>query len=1272
MPIRRLGALAAAGLLLLAVCGCPSKPSAPPAAPPKPTTDGTAAALPAPTADLWRSAHAALGHLESERFPQAEAELLKILSQRPADPFASRNLAICRLLIVEQIPAARDQAAFDAARRKAADAVAQLLKIDPQSAAAHILQSRLAKKSGDQTAAIAALRRAVELEPDYAPAWFELYFTLSRESLDPERWANSETREPILAAGRKVDALQPDNWFFLNYWVRDLAAAKASDELRTVLERLRPQVDVFAPIIERDTRANPQKLLDAVLTSLKPDSQQIAIGPLNALCNIFFLPEAPYDKRRLDVHLLELVRTDLDARDPGSGTTAEAIPVRFTPVDEKMPELPGGAARDMAWADVDLDGRFDLLVLTETQLVALVRKEGDLGWQIGYAVEVGEGYHRLLVADLDDDAEAVPAKSADGAPIAAHPFADPDFVLTGPAGALVIENQKPEDGTRTFVPHRDNVPWSDVRDVTASLLVDLDHDGDLDLFTATAQGVRLWSQRGNFQFLEITNRSLLPPGDVAITAAAAVDWDRDTDIDLLVSSRAGLRMLENLRHGRFRDRPLEGELDELPMANALRVGDFDGDGGWDVAAAGENGVTVAFMQRPLTGSGTPTLRRLTTIADQPATRLSTWDYDNDGLADLVAASPTSVHAFRQSVPGRFAPLTDALPADGGSFALPADIDGDGDLDLWTGGIPVLWRNDGGNGNHWIDVRVWAMQDKGGATSDSRRANHQGIGSLLELRFGARYQAAVIDGQSTHFGLGTSTRADLLRILWTNGIPNSFVDPAVDTWVYEEQLPIGSCPFLYTWDGERFVFCTDLLWNAPLGLKFTEDVVAPWREWEYLKIDGEKLQPRDGRYELQITEELWEVAYFDQVKLFAVDHPADVQVFTNEKVGPAELAMPLIHTVRTPRRPVAARDTQGRDILELVSAADGHYAKTFDRKLASGLTSDHFLELDFGNLREAKRITLFLTGWMYPTDTSLRVQLSQHPTLPLPKPPALWTPDAQGEWREVRPFMGFIGGKPKTIAVDVTAAFAPRLPKPSETSEVCRLRISTNMEFYWDEAFVTVDEAPQAFPGEPGASAPGVFSSFVRTNTPGADAPGSPELRITELTLDSADLHFRGYSQAVHRPGYGPENYDYDRVSREPRWPPLTGGYTRYGDVRPLLLARDDELAVFGAGDEMTLKFAEPPEPLPTGWVRDFVLYNVGWDKDAAMHTVYGQSVEPLPFEAMAAYGNGEERPSNDAYDRYLRTYQSRQQNPASFWNFVRQTTTPEAAVPRSRFEPAGN
>ncbi len=128
---------------------------------------------------------------------------------------------------------------------------------------------------------------------------------------------------------------------------------------------------------------------------------------------------------------------------------------------------------------------------------------------------------------------------------------------------------------------------------------------------------------------------------------------------------------------------------------------------------------------------------------------------------------------------------------------------------------------------------------------------------------------------------------------------------------------------------------------------------------------------------------------------------------------------------------------------------------------------------------------------------------------------------------------------------------------------------------------------------------------------------------------------------------GPEKFIYDDVSRTPKWPPMLGRFTRYGDVLELLTARDDRLLVMGAGDETTLRFAAI-DPPPAGWKRDFLLYSVGWDKDANLETVLGQSSEPLPFAQMTAYPwrAAEQTPDSPDYREYLRKYQTRQQSAA--------------------------
>ena len=177
-----------------------------------------------------------------------------------------------------------------------------------------------------------------------------------------------------------------------------------------------------------------------------------------------------------------------------------------------------------------------------------------------------------------------------------------------------------------------------------------------------------------------------------------------------------------------------------------------------------------------------------------------------------------------------------------------------------------------------------------------------------------------------------------------------------------------------------------------------------------------------------------------------------------------------------------------------------------------------------------------------------------------------------------------------------------------------------MELCWDQIFFTVDEKPER----------------IETN---------------ELPLIAADLHYRGFNRRINHPGNGPESYDYNDFDSNPKWPPMRGRFTRLGDVTPLLKTEDDQLVIIGSGDEVTLRFRAPDKALPTGWKRDFILHNVGWDKDALLNTVYGQTVEPLPFRAMRRYPIpvDQSAPNSPEYREYLQRYQTRTQNAGRFW-----------------------
>ena len=162
-------------------------------------------------------------------------------------------------------------------------------------------------------------------------------------------------------------------------------------------------------------------------------------------------------------------------------------------------------------------------------------------------------------------------------------------------------------------------------------------------------------------------------------------------------------------------------------------------------------------------------------------------------------------------------------------------------------------------------------------------------------------------------------------------------------------------------------------------------------------------------------------------------------------------------------------------------------------------------------------------------------------------------------------------------------------------------------------------------------------------------------------LVDSDLQYRGFSRRIYddnalfRNGRAPECYDHQSVTTEPRWAPITGRFTRYGNTSPLLVDHDDKMVVMGPGDALTVEFAVPPEPVRTGWKRDFVLKNVGYDKDADLNTIYGQSSEPFPFRAMSRYpfAADDQVPNSPDYKQYVDEWQTREYQRQPFWDALR-------------------
>ena len=87
--------------------------------------------------------------------------------------------------------------------------------------------------------------------------------------------------------------------------------------------------------------------------------------------------------------------------------------------------------------------------------------------------------------------------------------------------------------------------------------------------------------------------------------------------------------------------------------------------------------------------------------------------------------------------------------------------------------------------------------------------------------------------------------------------------------------------------------------------------------EYVRIRGDQLKERNGRYELRVTNELEEALFADRFQLIAVDHPQGVEVYPNE--GMTDPPRPFkLYATRGAHPPLTAVDDHGNDVLSRIT------------------------------------------------------------------------------------------------------------------------------------------------------------------------------------------------------------------------------------------------------------------------------------------------------------------------------------------------------------------
>ena len=389
---------------------------------------------------------------------------------------------------------------------------------------------------------------------------------------------------------------------------------------------------------------------------------------------------------------------------------------------------------------------------------------------------------------------------------------------------------------------------------------------------------------------------------------------------------------------------------------------------------------------------------------------------------------------------------------------------------------------------------------------------------------------------------------------------------------------SSCPVLFAWDGHKYRLVTDVIGAAVVGHWFTPQRRNIPNPGEWIKVDGEAIAPVNGKLSLRFIEPMEEVNYIDQLRLIAVDHPADVEVNPDERfLDDPPFASGRVVASRGMLLPVGAWDGEGHDVLDVLSRRDHRFASGFTPTPYDGFANLHALTLELGDVHPDAPLRLLMTGYVnYFSATSLYAawQAGIKPISPYVE---AQLPD--GAWKTIPGEAGFPAGLERTIVVDLTG----KLPAGAH-----RIRLMSNLEIYWDQ--VLIDQSRDA------------------------------EARTSEVPLAHATLHFRGYPKQIEGASPGDLDYDYDRVSLTGPFQHERGNYTRLGDVTALVNAIDDRFAIFGSGEEIAAEFdATRLPPLAMGWKRDYFFYANGFVKDMDWWDASPFTVAQLPFHGMSTY-----------------------------------------------------
>ena len=417
---------------------------------------------------------------------------------------------------------------------------------------------------------------------------------------------------------------------------------------------------------------------------------------------------------------------------------------------------------------------------------------------------------------------------------------------------------------------------------------------------------------------------------------------------------------------------------------------------------------------------------------------------------------------------------------------------------------------------------------------------------------------------------------------------------------------ASCPSLYYWNGTDYTYVTEVSNAGWLGYMDYMDengniVFSGGNPWDHVKLDASQLTPRDGYYDVVLNQRWDEIFYMDSVYMMVVDHPSDVDVYATMVNYVNQAFDDSMYTVSKTnlQTPVSAVNEKGENVLPQISKLDGVFTPGVNGLLSPSWDNIQLnqLTLDLGDLSDAQEVKLVINGmvdwgpagpyydWIDGFKTAYAEGLVPNGTQIYPAP-YMEVMDGSGNWVRVpsdRQMPTPSDYTARSFVVDLTGLF------PKDVRDY-KIRINN----FWNVTF-----------------------DYIGIDT-------TPQENITVQRINpTATL-----SQIVTSPS------------------PVTGNFTRYGDVTPLLLDADDMCVIGMQGDQVSLQFPTASlAPLENGMERDYFLFVACWFKDPPGNWGYqfDFTVDPMPFLNMSGYPypSTESYPYDSAHLQYLHEYNTR-------------------------------